>query len=214
MIQRLLSLLIGYCFGLFQTAYILGRMRGIDLRKVGSGNLGSTNVLRVLDKKSAAICLFCDIAKTMLACLVAHFLFADGPLHQGSSLIFMMYAGLGAVLGHDYPFYLNFKGGKGIAAMAGMIFILDGRIALILTVIFILIVWRTRYVSMAALTVMALFLVLWIVFCQTGLIGISPDLRLESYLIAAVGVGLSYLQHRANIVRLINGTENKLGKKA
>ena len=213
MISRLLSLVMGYCFGLFQTAFILGKIKGIDLRKEGSGNLGSTNVLRVMGKKEGIICLALDIAKTMLACLVAHMIFVGGPIYQGSSLLYMLYAGFGAVLGHDYPCYLRFKGGKGIAAMAGLIIILDGRIALILTIIFFIVVWRTRYVSLGSLTAMALFLVLWIVFNEAGLVGLSSNLRLESYLVAAVAVALSFIQHRANIGRLIKGTENKLGAK-
>jgi glycerol-3-phosphate acyltransferase PlsY len=213
MISRLLSIALGYCFGLFQTAFIIGKIKGIDLRHEGSGNLGSTNVLRVLGKKDGIICLVGDIAKTMLACLAAHAIFSGGPLYQGSSLLYMIYAGFGAVLGHDYPFYLHFKGGKGIAAMAGLIIILDGRIALMLTVIFFLIVWKTRYVSLGSLTAMALFLVMWIVFNQAGLVGLSSELRLESYLMVAVAVALSFIQHRANIKRLVQGTENKLGAK-
>ena len=213
MISRLLSLALGYCFGLFQTAYIIGKIKGIDLRKEGSGNLGSTNVLRVLGKKAGIICLIGDIMKTILACLVAHTIFVGGPLYQRSSLLYMIYAGFGAVLGHDYPFYLHFKGGKGIAAMAGLIIILDGRIAIVLTIIFFAIVIRTRYVSLGSITVMALFLVMWIIFNQLGLVGLSSDLRLESYLMVAVAVSLSFIQHRANIGRLINGTENKIGSK-
>lgn len=213
MISRLLSIALGYCFGLFQTAFIIGKIKGIDLRHEGSGNLGSTNVLRVLGKKDGIICLAGDIAKTMLACLAAQAIFSGGPLYQGSSLLYMIYAGFGAVLGHDYPFYLHFKGGKGIAAMAGLIIILDGRIALMLTVIFFLIVWKTRYVSLGSLTAMALFLVMWIVFNQAGLVGLSSELRLESYLMVAVAVALSFIQHRANIKRLVQGTENKLGAK-
>jgi glycerol-3-phosphate acyltransferase PlsY len=82
-----------------------------------------------------------------------------------------------------------------------------------LTVIFFLIVWKTRYVSLGSLTAMALFLVMWIVFNQAGLVGLSSELRLESYLMVAVAVALSFIQHRANIKRLVQGTENKLGAK-
>ena len=116
--ERLICLGIGYVFGLFQTGYIYGRMHGMDIRKHGSGNAGSTNALRTMGVKAGAITLLGDCFKCVIAVLVVRGIFASRcpeilPLLS-------MYAGFGAVLGHNYPFYLGFKGGKGIAATAGM----------------------------------------------------------------------------------------------
>ena len=116
---RILCLAIGYLFGLFQTSYIYGRMHGIDIRKHGSGNAGTTNTLRVLGKKAGAIVLFCDIMKTGLAMVLVRILFKNS---YGDILpLLSLYAGAGAILGHNFPFYLRFKGGKGIACTAGLI---------------------------------------------------------------------------------------------
>ena len=116
---RVVCLLIGYVFGLFQTAYIYGKMHGIDIRTVGSGNAGTTNTLRVLGTKAGLIVLAGDIMKTMLAILIVKMLF--GNSHADMLYMLVLYTAAGAILGHNYPFYLGFKGGKGIASTAGLI---------------------------------------------------------------------------------------------
>ena len=115
--ERLAALAIGYVFGLFQTAYIYGRLKGIDIRQYGSGNAGTTNTLRVLGTKAGLIVLAGDILKCILAIVAVRLLFTDS--HADGYYLLAMYAALGAILGHNYPFYLGFKGGKGIAATAG-----------------------------------------------------------------------------------------------
>ena len=113
---RLVCLLIGYVFGCFQTAYIYGRLHGIDIRKYGSGNAGTTNSLRVLGKKAGIIVLLCDMLKTGLAMMVVRLLFRE---RYGDILYLLaIYAAAGTVLGHNFPCYLGFKGGKGIACTA------------------------------------------------------------------------------------------------
>ena len=115
---RLVCLLIGYIFGCFQTSYIYGKLHGIDIRQYGSGNAGTTNSLRVLGKKAGAIVLVCDILKTGLAMTMVRLLFRE---HYGDILYLLaIYAAAGAILGHNFPFYLGFKGGKGIACTAGL----------------------------------------------------------------------------------------------
>lgn len=116
---RLVCLLIGYIFGCFQTSYIYGKLHGIDIRQYGSGNAGTTNSLRVLGKKAGAIVLFCDILKTGLAMTVVRLLFKE----QYGDILYLLaiYAAAGAILGHNFPFYLGFKGGKGIACTAGLV---------------------------------------------------------------------------------------------
>lgn len=209
--ERLISLGIGYVFGLFQTGYIYGRMHGMDIRKHGSGNAGSTNALRTMGVKAGAITLLGDCFKCVIAVLVVRGIFASRcpeilPLLS-------LYAGFGAVLGHNYPFYLGFKGGKGIAATAGMILATDLRMAAVCLVVFVVIVAVTRYVSLGSLVVTVLFLAGLVICGQMGEFGMAQNYLFEMY-----GVGLlftlsAFFQHRANIKRLREGTENKIGLK-
>ena len=209
--ERLICLGIGYVFGLFQTGYIYGRMHGMDIRKNGSGNAGSTNALRTMGVKAGAITLLGDCFKCVIAVLVVRGIFASRcpeilPLLS-------LYAGFGAVLGHNYPFYLGFKGGKGIAATAGMILATDLRMAAVCLVVFVVIVAVTRYVSLGSLVVTVLFLAGLVICGQMGEFGMAQNYLFEMY-----GVGLlftlsAFFQHRANIKRLREGTENKIGLK-
>ena len=209
--ERLICLGIGYVFGLFQTGYIYGRMHGMDIRKHGSGNAGSSNALRTMGVKAGAITLLGDCFKCVIAVLVVRGIFASRcpeilPLLS-------LYAGFGAVLGHNYPFYLGFKGGKGIAATAGMILATDLRMAAVCLVVFVVIVAVTRYVSLGSLVVTVLFLAGLVICGQMGEFGMAQNYLFEMY-----GVGLlftlsAFFQHRANIKRLREGTENKIGLK-
>ena len=120
-VVRLMALLIGYFCGCFPTGYMVGKSKGIDIRKHGSGNPGAPNTLRTLGWGPAALTFFGDCAKTILAIVLASFL-----LHRtGFEMTLLeLYAGIGAVLGHNFPFYFKFKGGKGIACTAGLAFAL------------------------------------------------------------------------------------------
>ena len=117
--ERLYSFLIGYAFGLLQTAYIYGKIHGIDIRQHGSGNAGTTNTLRVFGTRAGLIVLAGDIAKCMVALAIVTALFKGS--HPKTVYLLKMYAAAGVILAHDFPFYMNFKGGKGIAATAGLI---------------------------------------------------------------------------------------------
>ncbi len=109
MLPRIICLAVGYVCGLFQTSYIYGKKSGIDIREHGSGNAGTTNALRTLGKKAGALTLLGDCLKCVLAVLIARLLFGD---HQGADLLALeLYAGAGCILGHNFPFYLKFKGG-------------------------------------------------------------------------------------------------------
>ena len=111
---RFICMILGYGIGCLQSAYLVGRFAGhMDLRQYGSGNLGTTNALRVLGKKAGAITFVCDILKSVLGFLLCKMIFQQIPLAG-------LYGCVGVILGHDFPFYLNFKGGKGIAATAGL----------------------------------------------------------------------------------------------
>ena len=201
--ERLICVLIGYAFGLIQTGYIYGKKNGVDLRKKGSGNAGTTNALRTLGWKAGAVTLLGDCFKCVAAVVVAH---AD------MMPLLSMYAGMGVVLGHNYPFYLKFKGGKGIAATAGLIISTTNIwIVLICLVAFIAIVAVTRYVSLGSMTVVTIYLISVIVYGQHGGFGVENAAYLhEMYGVAAFLMILAFWRHRANIKRLLNGTENKI----
>ena len=109
--ERIICLLIGYACGLFQTAYIMGKIYHTDIRKQGSGNLGSTNVMRTLGKKAGVLNLLCDCLKCVAAILIVRALFGDR--YAEILPLLSLYAAAGCILGHNFPFYLNFKGGKG-----------------------------------------------------------------------------------------------------
>ena len=116
---RVIAVAVGYCFGLFQTGYIYGEKHGVDIRTQGSGNAGTTNTLRVLGWKAGLITFLGDLFKAIFAVLLIRFIFIGK--YPDAVKILELYAGFGAVLGHNFPFYLKFKGGKGIACTSGMI---------------------------------------------------------------------------------------------
>ena len=209
--ERLICLIIGYVFGLFQTGYIYGKTQGIDIRKHGSGNAGSTNALRTMGIKAGAVTLLGDCFKCVAAVLVVRGIFAAS--HADILPLLSLYAGFGAVLGHNYPFYLGFKGGKGIAATAGMILATDIRMAALCLLVFVVIVAVTRYVSLGSLTVTVLFLAELILAGQMGEFGMTQNYLFEMYGIGLLFTLSAFFQHRANIRRLREGTENKFGAK-
>ena len=209
--SRIICLLIGYIFGLFQTGYIYGKAHNVDIRTKGSGNVGTTNTLRTLGWKAGAITFIGDLGKAMLAILVAWLLFHEK--YPEGVLLLKMYAGLGAVLGHNYPFYLGFKGGKGIACTAGFVLACFLPVAPICLVLFVAAVAITRYVSLGSILVAVSFFAQLVIFGQTGLIAIPDQYKAEVYVVGAVFSLLALWRHRANIKRLLNGTENKLGAK-
>lgn len=203
---RLYCLLIGYICGCFQSAFFYGKIAGCDLRKHGSGNLGTTNTLRVLGSKAAILVLLLDVLKVGLAIFISYLLFGtDGNFYP----LYAMYAGAGAVIGHDFPFYLKFKGGKGIAATLGLIlFVCPYMVPLPLTV-FIVMVAITHYVSLSSLTAyLVVFLQYLIVGLLGGITGNASGLN-ESYVILFILMALAYIQHIPNIKRLIKGCESK-----
>lgn len=207
---RVLCLIMGYVFGLFQTGYLYSKCHNLDIRKYGSGNSGSTNVLRVMGVKAALIVFIGDVGKMVIACLLTRYLFRGQP---ELVYVYLLYTGLGVILGHNFPFFMGFKGGKGIAASAGLLLSVDLRVTLVCLIVFILIVAITRYVSLGSIVVMIIFLAGMIFFGYRGDYGIGAQHLTEFCLIAAVISGMAFWRHRANIKRLLNGTENKIGSK-
>ncbi len=209
--ERIICLVMGYVFGLFQTGYIYGKVKGIDIRQHGSGNSGSTNALRVMGVRAGALVFLGDFLKTVIPCFLVRILFASRPEYV---YVLILYAGFGVILGHNFPFYLNFKGGKGIAATAGIMFSLDWRLTALCLAAFILIVAVTRYVSLGSLVVSTIFLIWNIMMGQMGAYGLSQTSRLEFYGVSAVISIMAFWRHRANIVRLVQGRENKIARKS
>ena len=189
---RVLLLVIGYCLGMIQTGYLYGRMKGIDIRKAGSGNSGATNSLRVLGKKAGLIVFAVDLCKCFIPCLIVKaWAVSSGQQHMED--IYMLYLAFGVILGHNYPCYLNFKGGKGISSTSGFILAFDLRIAA---------------VCLAAFSV-----VMGVIFGVNGMLSVEPANMAEFIILLALITIQAYIRHRANIKRLLSGTENKIGAK-
>lgn len=213
MLTRVICLAVGYVCGLFQTGYIYGKKNGIDIREHGSGNAGTTNALRTLGKKAGVLTLLGDCLKCVLAILLVKLLFAD---HRGVDLpLLELYAGAGCVLGHNFPFYLKFKGGKGIAASIGLLLAFDWRLFVIAAVLFFAAFLLTNYVSLGSLLGYLGFVAGLVLLGNRGGYACTQAVLHEMYGVAAALLVLAFWQHRQNLVRLIHGNENKtfIGKK-
>lgn len=212
---RLICLAIGYMFGLFQSAYIYGKAKGIDIRKHGSGNAGTTNTLRVLGTKAGLIVFAGDVLKCMFAVVLVRILFVES--YPNMIYLLMLYAATGAILGHNFPFYLKFKGGKGIAATAGLILSFHPLLIPIPVIVFFSIFFITHYVSLGSIMVYVVFIVQMVVGGQMGIFGEMVKANLfELYGLAAFLTIMAIWKHKENIVRLLKGTERKtyLSKKS
>lgn len=205
--ERVFCLVIGYVFGLFQTAYIYGRLHGIDIRNYGSGNAGTTNTLRVFGTKAGLLVLFGDIMKCILAVVITAVIFDKS--HPDMVYLLKMYTAAGAIIGHNFPFYLKFKGGKGIAATAGLILSFHPYLIPMGIILFFGAFFITHYVSLGSLLVYAGFMIELVVLGQMGIFGMSQAYLIEMYVIAGLLTVMAYWKHRENIKRLVSGTERK-----
>jgi len=197
-----------YMLGSIPTGFLAGKAKGIDIRTVGSGNIGATNVFRSLGKTAGTLVLLADAAKGFLACLLlpklALLLAGSGAEDSGSlSQHLAMVGGLMAILGHNYTCWLRFKGGKGIATTAGVFLALAPLAIAMLVVLWAIVFAVTRYVSVASIA-SAVGLPITV-----GLTGGHPVLTGLS-----VGLGaLAIYKHKANLRRLRDGTEHRFGQK-
>jgi len=196
-ILLLLCAFAGYALGSVNSSVIIGRIYGIDIRNEGSKNAGLTNALRVLGKKAAVMVLAGDILKGVIAVLLGSLVSRwAGSLGQ----YFSVAAGTFAVIGHNWPVYFKFKGGKGILTTATVIFMLDWRIGLVVLVLFVLVVALSKYVSLGSIT--GAFAVPLVAFA------FGHDLVFICFMLFLSA--LAIFRHKANINRLMNGKENKL----
>ena len=204
---RVVSLLIGYIFVMFVSGFFLGKFKHVDLREKGSGNVGTTNTARVLGLKYGAITLLCDCLKPVLASLVVWLIF--GRAYAGHIRLLILYASFGAVLGHDFPAFMKFKGGKGVATSVGLILLCFPQAFPICAVLFFSAVGITRYVSLGSILAAVGFGAQAIVMGYLGWLSYPAGNVGEAVVIAEIISVLVIILHRSNIARLKNGTENK-----
>lgn len=197
----IICIFFGYIFGCFSTGFFIGKIKKVDIRQYGSKSSGMTNALRTLGTKAAVFTLIGDMMKAIIPILLVKFvIFPDLEYVRLLSL----YTGLGVVLGHNYPVWLKFKGGKGIAATAGAMITFDPWIIPFGLPVFVISVALTRYVSVGSLLVVSM-LPIWIAIRNPG--------ELHMLLVALIYAILAFIKHRSNIKRLMTGTENKLGQR-
>ena len=175
------------------------------MRTFACGNAGTTNALRTLGWKAGVITFLGDCLKSVVAVLVVRWIFAGNNIAE----LLGFYAGLGVVLGHNFPFYLKFKGGKGIASTVGLILAIKPWMFLVVAIVFLAILFTTQYVSLGSIVIMILFVIQVVIHGQNGGFHLSGINLYEFYGIAVFLAGLAIFRHRANIKRLIQGNENK-----
>ena len=187
-------ILVGYLIGSINLSIVLSRRKGKDIREQGSGNAGATNTLRTMGKKTAAIVLLFDILKGVVVVLLAKLM---SGLAQDPNL-FIQLAAIAVIVGHNFPIYYGFKGGKGVATSLGVITVINPLSAVICLLFAIVLMVITKMVSLSVMLAAVLFPILIIFF--------APNY----FIFALVIVLLLIYRHRANIKRIVSGNENKI----
>ena len=194
MLNRLICLILGYFIGaIIQTGFWIGRFNHIDIRDYGSGNAGTTNTMRTLGKKAGFITYFMDAFKSCITAIIIHFIYGSNA--DISEMLLILYGGFGVVLGHNFPFYLGFKGGKGIAVTFGLV------------------TKFSRYVSLGSITGIIGFFIEFVIWGLVGWLPLNNNEFIEASIVVLLFVILGVARHSGNIKRLINGTERKIGEK-
>ncbi|PYI48111.1 MAG: acyl-phosphate glycerol 3-phosphate acyltransferase [Verrucomicrobia bacterium] len=201
-------LLGSYLVGSIPFGYVAGKIRGIDIRKIGSGNIGATNVVRVLGKRYGYSVFVLDFLKGFGAVKISMSIATDARPEWASPEIFGIFAAIASVIGHSFPVWLKFRGGKGVATSAGALFGLIPLAALIGIVIWVLVFWFTRYVSVASVVAAATLPL--VILIMTRLNQIHGNALFYSSLgLAAVVMW----RHRSNFSRLMHGSEPRFTRK-
>ena len=194
--DTVLTIVIGYLIGCFSSAYFIGKFtKGIDIRSHGSGNAGATNALRIMGVKLGAVTLLMDAFKGIIAVLVGRLV-----MGYNGGLI----CGFFAVIGHNWPIFLQFKGGKGVATSIGVLATLHFTSALAAAPLAIIIIIITRYVSLGSLV--------YLISVPISYALMTSDFRKEHFLVALLLALLSIYRHKSNIQRLLTGNENRIGR--
>ena len=218
MLNRSLCLILGYFVGaIIQTGFWIGKFNHIDIRDYGSGNAGTTNTMRTLGKKAGMLTYFMDAFKSCLVAIIIHFIYGNNS--GVSEMLLILYGGFGVVLGHNFPFYLGFKGGKGIAATSGMVIslILFPKYCFMFTIFGILtfgiVTKLSRYVSLGSIIGIIGFFIEFVIWGLIGWLPLNQGEIPEAANVVFLFVALGVARHHANIKRLLNGTERKIGEK-
>lgn len=207
----IVTAIAGYFLGSIPTGFLVARARGVDIRTVGSGNMGATNVSRTLGRPVGIFVLAVDVLKgfvagKLLAMAAKHFFAASEGLVVADN--FAIIAGFSAILGHNYTYWLNFKGGKGIATSLGVMIALFWKVAIIALAVWIIVAAVSRYVSLASV-IASIWLPITVIFFHSVYGDYSGRLVVISVIMAALAV----YKHKPNIERLFKGTERRIGEK-
>lgn len=202
---------IAYLIGSINFSIILSkRMAGFDIREKGSGNAGTTNMLRAVGKKAAVITLICDILKGVVSILIA--VLAGKIVKNLDNALLVQLAGIFVIIGHTFPVFFKFKGGKGIATALGVLLMINWQIGLICLIFALVLMALTKMVSVGSIAAAILFPILVAFIDQNYIVQTSNSNW--SYLVFSIIVALLVIfNHRANVQRILNGTENRLSLK-
>lgn len=202
---------IAYLIGSINFSIILSkRMAGFDIREKGSGNAGTTNMLRAVGKKAAIITLICDILKGVVSILIA--VLAGKIVKNLDNALLVQLAGIFVIIGHTFPIFFKFKGGKGIATSLGVLLMINWQIGLICLIFALVLMALTKMVSVGSISAAILFPILVAFIDQNYIVPTSNSNW--SYLVFSIIVALLVIfNHRANVQRILNGTENRLSFK-
>ena len=212
MIEYIIMAMIAYCIGSVNFSVIISKkIAGFDVREKGSGNAGTTNMLRSVGKKAAAITLLCDIAKGIVAIAIS--MIIGNIMEETNRELLLQIAGIAVVIGHTFPIFFGFKGGKGVATSIGILLMSNWKIGLICLVFALVLMILTRMVSVGSCAAAILFPILTL-FINDSYTILTEGKNGNTYFIYSVLLAVIVLyNHRSNIKRLLNGTENKLSFK-
>ena len=208
MVLNIITAIIAYLIGSVNFSVIISKkMAGFDVREKGSGNAGTTNMLRSVGKKAAAITLICDILKGVVAILIAMFIGWAFQVENKSLLV--QIAGIAVVIGHTFPIFFGFKGGKGVATSLGILIMSNWQIGLICLVFGVLLIALTRMVSLGSCAAAVLFPVLTLFITDNYIVSEGSGYLIYSIVLAVIVL----FNHRSNIKRILAGKENKISFK-
>ena len=208
MVLNVITAIIAYLIGSVNFSVILSKkMAGFDVREKGSGNAGTTNMLRSVGKKAAALTLLCDVLKGVVSILIAMFIGWAFKVENQSLLV--QIAGIAVVIGHTFPIFFGFKGGKGVATSLGILIMSNWQIGLICLVFGIVLIALTRMVSLGSCAAAVLFPVLTLFITDNYIVSQGGGYFIYSVILAIIVL----FNHRSNIKRILSGTENKISFK-
>ena len=208
MVYNVITAIIAYLIGSVNFSVILSKkMAGFDVREKGSGNAGTTNMLRSVGKKAAALTLICDVLKGVVAILIA--MFIGWAFKVENQALLVQIAGIAVVLGHTFPIFFGFKGGKGVATSLGILIMSNWQIGLICLVFGVLLIALTRMVSVGSCAAAVLFPVLTLFITDNYIVAQGSGYLIYSIILAVIVL----FNHRSNIKRIMAGKENRISFK-